>query len=308
MTQVPAAANLAGAPGQVKERALQRGRGMAQNSGEDLVPLRSVPDLRGTATRDASGVMVGPLWGTLAEADTGLLRYLDLQLEGRSRHVLVPIGHARLREQDGSTTVRLRAALLEDLESIPEYDPDAAELDEAFERSLLEYHGRLYHGEYYYAHPAFDHSGLYAGAHPIVRGPPPEPRPALLPLSELPGYQVARDEVDIRGWELAGFAAAPLGRITDLIVDPAAEKVRYVVLAEGDRQVLLPVGFLAVHKQAGRVTATSLFPADLTALPGYAGGGVDRAVEDSVRAALREQLRGHRRYQLPDFNPQALTA
>ena len=270
--------------------------------------MRSVPDLRGTATQDASGVGIGHLWGALSEADTGLLRYLDLQLQSRPRHVLVPIGHARLRAQDGRPAVRLRAALLEDLEAIPAYDPATEELDDPYERDLLELNGRAYHGERYYAHPAFDHSGLYAGAHPIVRTSPGRPGDHLLPLSELSGYRVARGEPDIRGWAVTGFADAPLGRITDLIVDLREEKVRYAVLATERRQVLLPVGFLTVEAPGGRVTATSLFSDDMHALPGYAGGRVDRGVEGALRAALLEQLRGHRRYQLPDYSPRALGA
>lgn len=273
---------------------------------DDRIPLRSVPDLRGTTTQDASGVSIGKLWGSLAEADTGLLRYLDLQLSSRPRHVLVPIGHARLREQDGVAAVRLRAALLEDLEAIPEYDPELHQLDDEYEHDLLELHGRAYHGERYYAHPSFDHTGLYAGAHPILRESPPAPGDVLLPLSALPGYRVARGEPDIRGWELAGFGESSLGRIADLVVDQDEEKVRYAVVATGVRQVLLPVGFLSIDPAASRVRASSLFSDDMAALPGYAGGRVDRAEEEAVRAALLEQLKGHRRYQLPDYSPSAL--
>jgi hypothetical protein len=154
---------------------------MRQHASDERIPLRSVPDLRGTATQDASGVSVGRLWGSLAEADTGLLRYLDLQLSSRPRHVLVPIGHARLREHDGPAVLR---PLLEDLEAVPEYDPGQHELDDEYEQELLEQHGRAYHGERYYAHPAFDHTGLYAGTHPILRTAQLGTGEMLRPLSE----------------------------------------------------------------------------------------------------------------------------
>jgi hypothetical protein len=70
--------------------------------------------------------------------------------------------------------------------------------------------------------------------------------------------------------------------------------------------VLVPVGFLSIDRGARLVRATSLFTDDVAALPGYAGGSVDRATEEAVRAALLAQLKGHRRYLLPDYDPRAL--
>lgn len=268
----------------------------------DRIPLRTVADLRGTVAEDASGLSVGRLWGALSESDTGLLRYLDLQLSSTPRHVLVPIGHARLREREGAPTVRLRAALLEDLESIPPFEED--ELDDPFEHTLLQAHSRAFHGERYYAHPSFDHSSLYAGEHPIVRDGTVPTGEALQPLSELPQYRVARGEPDIREWELVGAMQDRLGIINDLVVDRSCEKVRYVAVtpAGEDRQVLVPVGYLSVEAREGVVAAPALWHDDLVALPGYSGGPVERTDEETIRAMLLEQLRGRRRYQGPDFS------
>jgi hypothetical protein len=270
----------------------------------DQIPLRSVPDLRGLAAEDASGLHVGQLWGALAEADTGLLRYLDLQLLRRPRHVLVPIGHARIRTDGPTARVRLRAALLEELETIPAYESDSGTIADPYERALLEAHGRSYHGERYYAHPSFDHSGLFAGDHPIVHATPqPVLAAPLVPLAQLPEYRVAADEPDIRGWTLYGADAAALGRVHDLVVDTAAEKVRYVVLdvAGTDRRLALPIGY--VHVAGDRVSAPALTLEDLAALPGWTGGALERTDEEALRAALRERLRGARRYLAPDFAP-----
>ena len=277
-------------------------------SNTNRIPLRSVPDLRGTQAEDASGLGIGTLWGALSEADTGLLRYLDLQLRRQSRHVLVPIGHARLRELEGVARVRLRAALLEDLEAIPAFHADAEGFDEGYEHGVLEACGRAFHGERYYAHPSFDHSGLYAGDHPIVRAGRVEPAAVLEPLAELGDYRVARGEPDIRDWPLRGAGGKELGTIRDLVVDVVAEKVRYVVLEPpaAERRVLVPVGYLRIDRDDARVAAPALATADVAALPGYAGGSVERTDEDAVLAVLREQLRGGRRYLGPDFDPAAL--
>jgi hypothetical protein len=271
----------------------------------DHIPLRTVPDLRGLVAEDASGLHVGELWGALAEADTGLLRYLDLQLTDQPRHVLVPIGHARIRGSAPDARVRLRAALLEELQAIPAYESDPDAIADPYERALLEAHGRAYHGERYYAHPSYDHSGLYAGEHPLVRTdsqlPPAAP---LLPLGELPGYRIADEAPDIRGWEVFGAADGRLGVVHDLIVDTVAEKVRYAVLddASGERRLVLPIGYIHVDPAAGRVHAPALYADDLHELPGWTGGALERTDEEALQAALRERVRAERRYLAPDFN------
>lgn len=162
---------------------------------EDRTLLRSVRDLAGLPVEDAGGLPIGRLYGALAEAETGLLRYMDLSLDALDRHVLVPIGHARVHRQDGGTRVRLRAALLEELQQVPPFPAEAAGLADPFERALLEAYGRTFHGERYYAHPAFDHRGLYAGEHPVV----PDTEDAAVsaepvPLSQATGWRVAAGE------------------------------------------------------------------------------------------------------------------
>ncbi|MGH7464189.1 MAG: hypothetical protein ACREK1_03375, partial [Longimicrobiales bacterium] len=200
----------------------------------DAAVLRAVPDLQGVRVEDASGIGVGVLFGALAEADTGLLRYVDLELETLDRHVLVPIGHARVHEgQREEPCIRLRAALLEQLEQVPPFATDVDHIDDPFERALLEAYGRTFHGERYYAHPAYDHSGIYVGEHPIVSGDAAEAEP-LSRLSYLSGWRVASGEPDIRGWPLQLAGDGSRLEVIDLIIDTAAERVRYVVVPTPD--------------------------------------------------------------------------
>lgn len=283
-------------------------------------PLRPVRDLAGIRVRDASGVPVGALWGALADGETGLLRYLDIALESMPRHVLVPIGHARLRETlraatappaahddavvddrhtDDTHEVRLRAALLEELIAIPAFQPEQR-VDETYEHALLRAHGAIFHGERYYAHPAFDHRGLYAGRHPIARDEGVRADAGLQPLRQLNGYRIAREEPDVRGWPVIG-ADAPLGITADLIVDVDAEDVRYLVLERDGRRVLLPIGFLDVDVDTERIIAPSLYADDVAHLPVYRGGSVERAFEQQARDAIEEQFSGPRLYDLPDY-------
>lgn len=287
---------------------------MAESS-SDRIPLRAVPDLGGLAVADAGGRPIGHLFGTLAEADTGLLRYLDLSLDGDRRHILVPIGHVRIHG-GSEPSVRLRAAVLDDLRRIPTYAPDDGGLDDHYERDLLDAYGPVFFGDRYYAHPAYDHSGLYAGEHPIVRQPGEVPAAAspsgpahLVSLGRSPDYRVARGEPDIRGWSLMTDADLPSGTVTDLIVDLEAKQVRYVLVdvVGGEGTILLPVGFLKLDARAGSVRAPGVRHDDLERLPRLSGHGVTPALEERTCAALRSQLFDRRRYELPDFGAGHLT-
>ncbi len=272
---------------------------------EELVP---VPDLAGTPAADAEGQFFGEVYGALAQAETGLIRYLDLDVHGTGRHVLVPIGHVRVaRPGEPSAGVRLRAATVGDLTSIPAYEPHPGTGADEQERAILSAHGRLFSGRKYYAHPAYDHSGLYAGGHPILRGPASPAGAELLRLSELPEHEVAEEEQDVRSWPVVSRDGVVVGEVADLVADPAALRIRYALvrLADGGAGrepdcVLLPVGYLELDVAAGRVRTPALGAADVRALPPQ-HGPIRRADEDAVRAALDRVLDGARRFERADF-------
>jgi len=271
---------------------------------DDGYTLRAVPDLRGIPVEDASGISIGSLYGALAEAGTGLIRYLDLELTTAKSHVLVPIGHARVRElQVGAVPhIRLRAALLEDLQQVPAVPPDVAHIDDPFERDLLAAYGRTFHGERYYAHPSYDHSGVFAGDHMVVPESAGLDQP-LTQLSYMRGWKVADGEPDLRGWPLRTADSSDSGiRISDLVIDPAAAKVRYIVLGMPDNDArLLPVGFVSIDRKDEWASAHPLTIADIEALPAHDGGGVTREAEERLMAVLRKTMEGSRKYLLPDF-------
>jgi len=262
-----------------------------------LVP---VPDLAGTPAEDATGHFFGDVYGALADASTGLIRYLDLDLHGADRHVLVPIGHVRVaRTDEAAPNVRLRAATASDLSAIPPYEartpPD--------ESALLTAYGQLFSGEKYYAHPAFDHTGLYAGALPIARGmgAVTPAGGALALLSSLPHYELAEGEPDVRGWPLISAEGATAGTVADLLVEPAALRARYLVVRRrSGRPALVPTGYAELDPDERAVATPALRADDIEALPALTGP-VGRTQEEAVRATLEQRLDGPRRYDRADF-------
>ncbi|MFW6202032.1 MAG: PRC-barrel domain-containing protein [Gemmatimonadota bacterium] len=272
-------------------------------------PLRPVSDLSGLPVRDAEGRPAGTVYGSLADARTGLIRYIDLALEGGDgRHVLVPIGHARVeRGPAGGGDIRLRAAVRDELEEIPPFvgPRDAARIDDAYQRAVLGAHGRFFYGERYYAHPAFDHSGAYAGPHPILTGPVErEERTRLAPLSSLPAFRVPPGEPDVRGWPVRTAEGEWTGTVRDLVVDPPERKVRYIVIGDRRherREVMLPVGFVRIEPAMRWVDTPVLTDADLDALPPAPGRTITRADERRLLDRLEARLDGERLFQRPDF-------
>lgn len=271
---------------------------------EDFYALRPLPDLAGTEVVDVDGRYVGTVYGTLADASSGLIRYLDVALAESDRHVLVPLGHIRINPANGKADIQLRAATREQLRRIPPYEPDRRRPDGAYQRSLLKAHGRLFQGERYYAHPAYDHGGLYAGEHPIIRHAEPTPPGAPLHrLSELSGYQVAAGETDIRGWPLRDRAGLHCGTVSDLIVDPEAGKVRYALVRREDDSIMIPVpvGFLRIDEGEGVVRTPALTRADIESIPTYDPSHFDRRDETRVLEALETRLDGERHFERADF-------
>lgn len=103
------------------------------------------------------------------------------------------------------------------------------------------------------------------------------PKGRLVPLGEMHDLQVAEGDTDIRGWSLCAAEGARLGRVSELIVDVDAMKVRYleVQLDEGlahrpaGRRVLLPVGYAHLAESAECVRVDAVHPDRLLRLPVY---------------------------------------
>ena len=268
-------------------------------------PLIASSDLSDLPVYDVDEVPIGQTFGVLTEAETGLVRFFDVSLEGRQRHVLIPTGHARVEPSLGRLRLRLRAATAAELDAIPSYEPHVIWSDDEFQHELLQAFGKLFQGQRYYAHPAYDHTGLYAGAHPLLRDPlAPASAEGLRRLKTAHDFRVAEGEPDIRGWDLIGAGGVRIGVVSDLIIDTAAEQVRYVVVKRevDDAETAMPIGYVDLDGENVRCTLTE---DDLMALPLVSEDTLERDKEAELRVALDAQLRGQRRYNRADFRSAA---
>jgi hypothetical protein len=279
-----------------------------ENTSPDTQPetLQASPDLRGVDVDDVAGKPAGEIYGSLSDLDSGLIRYIDVELLGDAPlHVLIPIGHTRLvRTTVAGPRLRLRAATREDLREIPPAEPDTPPREQ-HEREILSAHARLFHGTTYYAHPAYDHRHLFAGDSPVVAEAElesvAEEAEALAFLSRS-RFRIAGGEPDIRGWRVR-VADGSDGFVDDLVIDTEARKVRYVVV-RGDRDAArraLPVGYVELDRKGETVRVPALSLDELPRVPAIPEAGLDREAEARVLLHLAAMPDGRRRYQRPDF-------
>ena len=118
-------------------------------------------------------------------------------------------------------------------------------------------------------------------------------------LSDMPEFEVATGDPDVRGWPVVGPAGDRIGRVGELLVDPSQMKVRYLevtlhdplpnVVATRQRRVVVPIGAAAVEREHDQVRLTHE-SAMLARLPAYQGGDLTRDEERSICETLASEL------------------
>jgi sporulation protein YlmC with PRC-barrel domain len=104
------------------------------------------------------------------------------------------------------------------------------------------------------------------------------------------GYEVAKGQPDIRGWEVRDTDGHLMGKVRELIFDSRAQKVRYMVIDVIDskelqlekRSVMVPIGLAELQQQYDDVILPKVTPFHLRALPKYTkddlGSKAERAI------------------------------
>jgi sporulation protein YlmC with PRC-barrel domain len=113
----------------------------------------------------------------------------------------------------------------------------------------------------------------------------------LVRLEELKGFQVADGDHDIRGWEVRTPDDRKIGKVEELIVDPAERRVRYMEVKvdhkalgyEEDRHILVPIGASRIKEDGHDVLLERLPAQGLAGAPAYTRGPITRDYETSLR-------------------------
>jgi photosynthetic reaction center H subunit len=197
--------------------------------------------------------------------DHNIPRYLDVSLHAPARHVLLPIGHARADR--GHNQVWLPGLAEPQFAGIPSYDHAALTRGDEM-RLLSAYGGTLAGAER-------RHGYRVLGGADRRRLKPQDPR-RLVPLAELNAFRVAARESDPRGWSVVDRDHTVVGFVSDLLIDLATMKARYLIceLAVNDeeaRRVLVPVEFVRLDRSAHAAALPSFTPSLFAELDSYDG-------------------------------------
>ena len=94
----------------------------------------------------------------------------------------------------------------------------------------------------------------------------------VVPLDELRDYVVARGEPDVRGWDVIAGDGRRIGEVDELLVDPAAKKVRFLDVTVDEelvhdpgstQRILVPIGSARLQEKDDRVVVDGLSSAEL---------------------------------------------
>jgi sporulation protein YlmC with PRC-barrel domain len=237
---------------------------------EDISPraefLRT-RDFIGREVLDSKAEKIGTVSELLLDRRHGNVRYLVVNLGMFSKNVLVPVEQLDMNED----VLVLRHWLRDQLKPLPAY-----EADRPVTRGML--------NEMERAHPRF-----YGDPERVASMGPSDGR--IVPLRQARDFRLAKGDPDLRGWNVFGADGERVGTVSDLLVDPAAMKIRYldVDLADDlfklkeDRHILIPTDAVDLRERGKDVWIKELNSEDVARLPAYTGGPVDPAIEDSIR-------------------------
>jgi sporulation protein YlmC with PRC-barrel domain len=121
-----------------------------------------------------------------------------------------------------------------------------------------------------------------------------DPDSTLSPLKDLKNFKVAKDNFDVRGWEVYGADGRKLGVVDDLIVDESLMKVRYLdvdidndlIHDNPDHHLLVPIGSARLQSDGDKVYVNHLDQMTLPRYPLYAGGAVVPEYERLLRETM----------------------
>lgn len=251
-------------------------------------------DLRRWEVRDRRGdTRLGTVQDLLVD-DDGHTRYLDVEVEGRGEHVLMPPGHVEASRQ--GNVLYTEGLSREALDRLPAYDGDPSHVDREQERRLHAAYDEAYGESGYFDRPE------YRGRDWSAREGR-EPRGELAALTDLDDFKIASDEPDPRGWQVVDAGGQQLGTVRHLIGDPGVMRVRYLAIAPSEREAehgerLVPAGYADLDRDRREVRVDALSPERLAVLPRWEPGrpvdvATARRSEESLSSGYRAETEHH---------------
>lgn len=124
------------------------------------------------------------------------------------------------------------------------------------------------------------------------------------------GFQIAKGQPDIRGWDVRDEHGRKFGTVGDLIFDIKADKVRYLIIHVLDtpelelekRSVLVPIGLAELDPSDNDVLLPNVTPFQLRALPRYETAKLGAKTERDIRTVFGDQGIGMGRVQQPTMH------
>lgn len=223
-------------------------------------------DLTGWDVVDRTGEKVGTVADLLFDR-TGHIRLVHVEFGFPRKHVLVPQHQLEWGERKfilgESTRDRIRA--------LPPYEPDRT-----LGPPVLEEMARAFPWFY-------DPSGAWSQ-------PAGAEETRVVPLSEAKDFKLQSGAPDPRGWNVFGSDGERVGTVSQMLVDPAALKVRYLdvdllddlFLLRDDRHVLVPLEHVDLKERGNDVWVRRLVAAEVARLPAYTGGAVEPWMQGSL--------------------------
>lgn len=123
-------------------------------------------------------------------------------------------------------------------------------------------------------------------------------------------YEIKDGEPDIIGWDVRNNGGGKLGEVDELIFDPQARKVRYIVLnmegneldLEYERRVLIPIGVANLHIDRDEVVVPLITESQLAQLPRYEScPELTPELEMNIRHTLEGNSGSSAPYEHPQF-------
>ncbi|GAC1379509.1 MAG: hypothetical protein NVS3B25_10460 [Hymenobacter sp.] len=128
--------------------------------------------------------------------------------------------------------------------------------------------------------------------------------PVLRRLRDLTDFEVADGNPDVRGWVVRGGDGQTLGAVHELIVEPAAMKVRYLDVEldarfhinDSESHILLPIGAASLDADGDNVFVPALNADSVLAYPPYVEIQITREYEEAMLRALGKEPAAHPRF------------